>query len=163
MSSNKKEYLSPIRSFDFYLVGFHALAKKLKLENELVELYAVLKRALEPEVISILKETYYEALVVTDLNKKIVWTNNGFREMTGYAKRYAMGRTPVFLQGKNTSQEVKSEIRQLLLEKRRFATALTNYRKNGEEYLCHIDVIPLHDQTHTVTHFLAMEKELEVA
>ncbi|MEM9362503.1 MAG: PAS domain-containing protein [Bacteroidota bacterium] len=160
MNNSKKEYLSPIQSLDFYLENFHALCKKLKLENDLSELKGILKRDLEPSIIEILQTTPYEALVVTDANKTIIWANNGFHQMTGYSKSFAVGKRPTFLQGKKTSQQTKTEIRQLLKQQKRFSKALVNYRKNGEEYLCHIDVLPLFNKNKVVTHFLAMEKEL---
>ena len=160
MESKKKSYLSPIQSLDFYLENFHALCKKLKLENDLTELKGILKRDLEPSVINTLQTTSYEALVVTDASKKIIWANNGFHQMTGYSKSFAVGKRPTFLQGEKTSEKTKTEIRQLLKLQKRFTKALVNYRKNGEEYLCHIDVLPLLDENKVVTHFLAMEKEL---
>lgn len=156
---NKKKYLSPIQSLDFYLQNYQALCKKLKLDNDLSELRAVLKRDLETSVKEILEKSNYEALVVTDVKKKIIWVNNGFREMTGYSKCYAMGKKPTFLQGKKTSLETKNEIRLLLKQQKRFSRALINYRKNGEEYLCCIDVLPLYNSSREVTHFLAMERE----
>ncbi|MEM1336501.1 MAG: PAS domain-containing protein [Bacteroidota bacterium] len=159
MGTTRKKYLSPIQSLDFYLDNFQALCKKLKLENDLLELKDVLHRDLAPSVIEILQSTYYEALVVTDLDKTIIWANNGFHEMTGYSKHFALGKRPTFLQGKKTSQETKTEIRRLLKQQKRFSKALVNYRKNGEEYICQIDVIPLFNSNKVVTHFLAMERE----
>lgn len=159
MSNRRKKYLSPFQSLDFYLPNYHALCKKLKLENDLSELQTVLNRNLEPLVVETLQTSNYEALVVTDAKVKIVWTNNGFHEMTGYAKSFAIGKRPSFLQGLNTSEEAKAEIRQLLGQQKRFSASIINYRKNGEEYNCRIDVLPLFDSQKQVTHFLAMERE----
>ncbi|MEM1260724.1 MAG: PAS domain-containing protein [Bacteroidota bacterium] len=163
MANGKKEYLSPLQSMDFYLVKYHSLCKKLKLENDVAQLQELLHRELEPSVVDILQVSNYDALVVTDIQKKIVWANNGFNEMTGYSRGFAKGKRPSFLQGENTSEETKMEIRTLLKKQQRFSRALSNYRKNGEEYLCHIDVIPLFNDKRVVTHFLAMEKELIAA
>ncbi|MEM9077312.1 MAG: PAS domain-containing protein [Bacteroidota bacterium] len=163
MNNNKKEYLSPIQSLDFYLENFHALCKKLRLENDLTELKSVLKRDLEPAIVEILQLTSYQALVVTDLTKNIIWTNRGFYEMTGYSKQFAIGKRPTFLQGEKTSEKAKKEIRELLKQQKRFTKAIINYRKNGEEYICHIDVIPLFNEKNRVTHFLAMESEKAAA
>ncbi|MEL6976038.1 MAG: PAS domain-containing protein [Bacteroidota bacterium] len=163
MEFSKKQYLSPIQSLDFYLMNYHKLLKKLKLKNDLEQLSGVLKREVSEEVQRILEQSRYEALVVTDSNRKIIWTDNGFHEMTGYTKRFAVGKKPVFLQGPKTDAETKSKIRSLLAREERFDAAILNYRKNGEEYICHIDVIPLKDDSKKVTHFLAMEKEQKVA
>ena len=94
---NKKRYLSPLRSMDFYLIHFQALLKQLRLQNDLSEIERVLDRKVEASVVEILESAQYEALVVTDLNKKIVWVNNGFFDMTGYPKGFAIGKKPTFL------------------------------------------------------------------
>ncbi|WP_299534637.1 PAS domain-containing protein [Ulvibacterium sp.] len=159
MKENKKGYLSPIQSLDFYLQNYRTLCKKLRLDRDLVELRDVLKRDVDTSIVKVLQDSSYEALVVTDVEKKIIWTNKGFPEMTGYPKSFAIGKSPTFLQGRNTSLETKKEIRKLLKQQKRFSRTLINYRKNGEAYLCCIDVLPLFNSRREVTHFLAMEKE----
>lgn len=161
--SKKKKYLSPLRSMDFYMSNYHALLKKLKLENEVSEIEGILQRKVQASLLELLQSNEYEALVVTDLNRKIVWVNNGFNEMTGYTKTFALGKKPTFLQGEKTSEELRQEIRQLLSEGVQFNRTLVNYRKSGEEYHCHIDVIPLLNEEEEITHFLAMEREEQVA
>ena len=161
--NRKKKYVSPLQSLDFYLPHFQALCKRLKLQHELAELTDVLQRNVAPEIVRILEDTDYEALVVTDTQKNSVWVNHGFREMTGYAKTFALGKRPIFLQGVNTSKTTKKEIRELLQQEIRFSKTLVNYRKNGEEYHCHIDVVPLRNAQNQVTHFLAMESEQHAA
>ena len=163
MVPKKKNYISPILSFDFYLENYHKLLKKMKVENDLKQLGSLLKRSIDPSIQEVLETTDYEALVVTDANREIVWTNNGFKEMTGYAKDFAIGKQPTFLHGTNTSEATRDEIRQLLKEEKRFKAAITNYRKNGEEYQCQIDILPLYDSENKLTHFLAMEREKKVA
>ena len=163
MVPKKKSYISPILSFDFHLENYHKLLKKLKVENDLKQLGSLLKRSIDPSIQEVLETTDYEALVVTDSNREIVWADNGFKEMTGYAKDFAIGKRPTFLHGTNTSEATRGEIRQLLKEEKRFKAAITNYRKNGEEYQCQIDVLPLYDSENKLTHFLAMEREKKVA
>ena len=163
ITMSKKQYISPIQSFDFYLEHYHKMLRKMKLENDLKELKEATKLSLDNTIIAVLEETYYEALVVTNLEKEILWASNGFKEMTGYSKSFALGKKPTFLQGKNTSQESLSEIRQLLKAQKRFSRSIVNYRKNGEEYLCHIQVIPIYGKGKKLTHFLAMESEKKVA
>ncbi len=160
---SKKQYISPIQSFDFYLEHYHKMLRKMKLENDLKELKEATKLSLDDTIVSVLQETFYEALVVTNLEKEILWASNGFKEMTGYSKSFALGKKPTFLQGKNTSKESLIEIRQLLKTQKRFSRSIVNYRKNGEEYLCHIQVIPIYGKGKKLTHFLAMESEKKVA
>ena len=101
----------------------------------------------------------YEALVLTGLDRKIIWANAGFERMTGYTRGFAEGKKPVFLQGPNTSDAIKTRIRAKLAEGIRFAQTITNYRKDGAEYQCHVSIVPLYNSQNVLTHFLALEKK----
>lgn len=101
----------------------------------------------------------YQTLVLTNTSKEIIWVNEGFRTMTGYSPSFALGKNPSFLQGVNTNQKTSDTIRRKLLSGRRFTETITNYRRNGEEYECHISVIPLRNNRNIITHFLALESE----
>ena len=83
--------------------------------------------------------------------------------MAGYSKSFPLGKKPNFLQGEKTSPETKKEVKLLLKQKKAFSKSLVNYRKSGEEYLCHIDVLPLYNANKEATHFPAMEREQFVA
>jgi len=104
----------------------------------------------------------YEALIVTDSSQKIIWTNKGFTEMTGYTAKHALGKTPQFLQGQNTSEESVNFIRHELLLNKPFTAIITNYKKNSDEYLCEVRVFPIYNQQNETTHFIAVEKQIAV-
>jgi PAS domain S-box-containing protein len=99
----------------------------------------------------------YQTLVLTDLKQTILWVNDGFQSMTGYSPDYAIGKKPAFLQGPETSEIVKNRIRKKLLNGGRVSEVITNYRKNGNPYECHITIIPLLDSNQVITHYLALE------
>jgi len=103
---------------------------------------------------------YYEALVLTDRQQHIIWVNDGFFDMTGYTRSYAIGKTPGFLQGTNTSSEVKSNISLKLNQEDPFTETIINYRKSGEAYLCDITIYPLLNSDQQITHYLALECEV---
>lgn len=102
----------------------------------------------------------YDALVLTDANQTIKWVNKGFSKMTGYPANYALGKQPKFLQGKGTKPETRKSIREKLGKPEIFSEIVVNYRKNNEEYICEITIIPLFNRTSNLTHFLAIEKEV---
>ncbi|MGD1839465.1 MAG: PAS domain-containing protein [Thermonemataceae bacterium] len=103
----------------------------------------------------------YEALVITDSKQRIIWVNDGFTDMTGYDKAFAVGKTPHFLQGEDTREEAKTYIRHKLRRKLPFTTSIINYRQNQEAYACNVQIFPLFDQDSTLTHFIALENELQ--
>ncbi|AWW32033.1 diguanylate cyclase [Echinicola strongylocentroti] len=102
---------------------------------------------------------HYQALVLTDLKKKIVWVNAGFEHMTGYAPHDVIGKDPVFLQGPLTSPLAIKHIRTGLQGESPFKTRLLNYKKNQSTYICAIRIFPLWNKNGEITHLLALEKE----
>lgn len=91
----------------------------------------------------LLKRKKFDALVITNAQQKIKWVSTGFKGMTGYAPTYALGKSPSFLQGKNSSLDSRVKIRQALAAHHSVEALLINYRKDGSEYNCHIEIVPL--------------------
>ena len=129
-----------------------------KIDDRLQLLQLAAQHNWQSDIGSLLADPY-EALVLTDINQVICWASPGFTAMTGYSVKYAIGRTPKFLQGKNTSAAVRNKIRKQLQAKRPFTATIINYRKNKEEYLCQVKIIPLRNDLDEITHFIALEKE----
>ncbi|MGV9004663.1 PAS domain-containing protein [Flavobacterium sp.] len=102
----------------------------------------------------------YEALIVTDATQNIFWVNNGFSNMTGYSREFAVGKTPRFLQGQNTSVEIKERIKNKIKEGKIFKERIINYQKNNDEYLCEVTVIPIKNKYDINTHFIALERKI---
>lgn len=109
--------------------------------------------------ISAILENPYDALIVTTATEKIVWANSGFKKMTGFEARFAIGKSPSFLQGPKTSIETKARIKQQLREGIPFTEKLLNYRKSNETYWCQIHIIPMFNAK-GISHFLALETDL---
>jgi len=102
---------------------------------------------------------YYQAIVVTNAKQEINWISDGFTAMTGYSSEYALGRKPNFLQGENTSPDVRWQIKESLRANKVYNGRIVNYRKNEEEYVCEVKIIPITNNKDKVTHFIAFERE----
>jgi hypothetical protein len=61
-------------------------------------------------------------------------------------------------------QELKDEERSLFHEglsaNKPFSASITNYRKNGEAYLCKVKIVPLYNKANQLTHYIAFEREV---
>ncbi|MFD2573243.1 PAS domain-containing protein [Spirosoma soli] len=100
-------------------------------------------------------------LVLTDLSKTILWTSRNFLAMTGYTHNEAIGKTPQILQGPGTDLATIMRVRESLRAADPVKADLLNYRKNGEPYICRVAIDPLYDSQGALTHFLAVESEVE--
>jgi PAS domain S-box-containing protein len=101
-------------------------------------------------------------IVVTCEKEKIEWVSKGFTRMTGYNSQEAIGQFPKFLQGSETTKEAKQAIRGKINIEEKYSGKIVNYRKNGELYLCKVDILPVYDKENSLVNFIAFEHEVEV-
>ncbi len=100
-------------------------------------------------------------IVITDLDGKIKWFNNGFRRITGYELEEMKNQKPgELLQGVNTDPEVVERIRQALASNQRFEEDIINYRKDGSPYWVRINCEPLREEGGQITGYIAVETEV---
>jgi PAS domain S-box-containing protein len=101
-------------------------------------------------------------IVVTCEKEKIEWVSKGFTRMTGYGSNEAVGQFPKFLQGSETAIEAKKDIRSKINVAEKYSGKIVNYRKNGERYLCKVDILPVYDKSNSLINFIAFEHEVEM-
>ena len=101
-------------------------------------------------------------IVVTCEKEKIEWVSKGFTRMTGYVSNEVIGKFPKFLQGAQTSLEAKKAIRSKINNAEKYSGKVVNYRKNGEVYLCKVDILPIYDKENKIVNFIAFEHEVEI-
>ncbi len=98
------------------------------------------------------------AVILTDEQKKIIWVNDDFTFITGYTVSEAIGKKPgELLQGPNTEKEIVLKMRRSLDNNVPLKEQITNYRKNGEEYICKLVIHPIFNKEHKLTNFIAFE------
>lgn len=101
---------------------------------------------------------YPIAVILTDAQKKILWVNEDFTVITGYTYEEAIRRIPGdLLQGPKSEERVIQRIRESLNYKESIQTTITNYRKNGEAYLCKLVIHPVFSSHNELTNFIAFE------
>ncbi|CAM3495256.1 PAS domain-containing protein [Aequorivita lipolytica] len=152
-------YLSPLKSWGLSAEFFKPTALLETRQKDRASLTLLANQFHWKANLSEILTKSYDALIVTDFSQKIVWANNGFFKMTGYSESYAIGKTPSFLQGNETSTQVKASIREKLQRGEPFTEEVLNYKKDQREYWCKIQIFPLLSAGLT-THYLALETEL---
>jgi PAS domain S-box-containing protein len=101
-----------------------------------------------------------EADLIDEPGPKIVFVNEAFERLTGYSRAEVIGRSPRFLQGKDTDRQTLDEIRQALVEKKAIRKQILNYGKNGTPYWLDLDIVPIFDSIGKTTHFAAIERDI---
>jgi PAS domain S-box-containing protein len=108
----------------------------------------------------VLRGFSFEALVLTGLDRRILWTSHGFESMTGYTSKEVLGRKPSLLQGLRTDPKKVELFKLNLTSKKTFEIQLTNYRKSGQAYECLVKIHPIFNKERDLTHFLALERKI---
>jgi diguanylate cyclase (GGDEF)-like protein/PAS domain S-box-containing protein len=107
-----------------------------------------------------------EAVVITTTEldppgPKIVYVNEGFCRMTGYAHEEIVGKSPRILQGPKTDRAELARLRRCLYRGEPFDSGeVINYRKDGSEYVLNWHIVPLRDEAGEVTHWLAGQRDV---
>lgn len=152
-------YISPLKSWGISSEFFAAKTLLETRQKDMQSLNLLAEQFQWKTNLTEILSNSYDALVVTDFLQKIIWTNPGFSEMTGYSNSYAIGKKPSFLQGNETSTEIKFAIKEKLELGKPFTEKILNYTKDQKEYWCRIQIFPLLSEGLS-THFLALETEL---
>jgi len=140
-----------------------AIHNTLELEN--------LKRQLEEseERLRLLESAVVnanDAVIITETTPlgepgpRILYVNEAFTRMTGYAKEEVVGLSPRFLQGPKTNRATLDRMRAELRARQPVEAELINYHKDGSELWVEISITPVADATGKYTHFVAIQRDI---
>lgn len=134
-------------------VTFPAVAERelITVADEVSE--TALKRALEATGSSV---------VIVDAGREdhpIVWVNEAFERVTGYAAGEACGRNCRFLQGEDTDPDAVAALSRAVAEGRECRMTLVNYKKGGEPFWNEIYISPIRVGEHVVQ-FVGIQQDV---
>lgn len=104
-----------------------------------------------------------EGITIADArlpDRPLIYANEGFERMTGYAIAEVMGRNCRFLQGPGTDPAATAEIRAALTECRACVVEILNYRKDGTTFWNRLSITPVRDGAGQVTHFIGIQSDV---
>ena len=103
------------------------------------------------------------AMIVTNPNLEdnpIVYVNQAFTRMTGYARSASIGRNCRFLQGDRTQKADVDSLRSGVEANESASVDLLNYRANGEPFVNRVIIAPVHDAKGMTQYFIGIQKEM---
>lgn len=103
------------------------------------------------------------AVVVTDPrieDNAIVYVNDAFERMTGYARSAAIGKNCRFLQGEETDARSIKRLRKAIEAKEEIALDLLNYRADGSTFTNRLIIAPITDDDGNCIYFVGVQKEM---
>jgi PAS domain S-box-containing protein len=108
-------------------------------------------------------ETTRMPMIVTDPRQPdnpIIFANQAFLVMTGYAPEDIVGTNCRFLQGPETDRDTISEVRQAIREEREFATEILNYRKDGSSFWNALFISPVRNKSGELVYFFGSQLDV---
>ncbi|RNJ25739.1 PAS domain-containing protein [Halosegnis longus] len=89
----------------------------------------------------------------------VVYTNDGFLDITGYDREEVLGRNCRFLQGPDTDEQTRTELREALQSREQVSVEILNYRKSGEPFWNELEIVPVTEDG-TVSHFIGFQRDI---
>lgn len=150
-------------------------ADELKVKNGQLR-NGVKKQARSDEQINIrtkAMESTTDGIFIIDAKKQdfpVVYINQSFQKMTGYAKSEILGRNYFLLYGVGVDPRIVKEIKYTIRKGKSFHGEMLNFQKNGKKYWNLLRIAPVRDASGAVTHYIGIqtdvslmkEKELEI-
>ncbi|WP_298912206.1 EAL domain-containing protein [uncultured Roseobacter sp.] len=102
-----------------------------------------------------------EAILITDLETRIIWHNPAFERRSGYKAKDIIGKKPTsLLQGPETDPATRAEIRKALDARQPITVELLNYRFGSEEYWIRLSISTLFDDEGQAYGFMAISSDI---
>lgn len=87
----------------------------------------------------------------------LVYMNQAFLELTGYAPADALGRNCRFLQGPDTDLAEVAAMKRSLEQGREVSAVLRNYRRDGTGFWNEIQLSPVYSKSGKLTHYIGYQ------
>jgi len=106
-------------------------------------------------------EAAANAIVITDKNGRIEWTNPAFGQLTGYTIEEANGKNPreLVFSGQQSGAYYK-KLWQTITDGQVWHNWLVNRRKDGSLYDEEMTITPLRNEAGEITHFIAIKQDV---
>lgn len=86
-----------------------------------------------------------DAIIVTDLDGKIIFANDAIEELSGYSMLDLSGKRPGILNGEENSEEIQEKISNTIEKDGKWKDILKQKRKDGTLYWVEFEIFPVKD------------------
>ena len=101
------------------------------------------------------------AVIISDANGKIEWTNDGFKRITGFELDEVLGQEPgQFLYGDATDSETIEYMQEAIRNQKGFDVEVVNYDKDGRPFWVAIESRPIANREGVIEKFVAIKRDI---
>lgn len=110
--------------------------------------------------LSLVAQKTSNCVIITDVNRKIIWVNDSVLRVTGYNREEIIGNSPRMFQFEKTDIQTISQIRDKLNSGKEVKAEILNMGKYGNEYWLQLDVVPLYNSKKEISGYIAVEVDI---
>ncbi|MFC7019641.1 MULTISPECIES: PAS domain S-box protein [Haloarcula] len=146
--------ISPVTNEDGEITGFIGINADITERKEREHELEILRTAIDHAEIP---------LSLTDPSQEgnpLVYVNDAFEKVTGYAEPEAIGRNCRFLQGDQTDPETVATLREAIDAEEEATVELRNYRKDGEMFWNRLTVCPIYDEDGNLIRYFGSQQDI---
>ncbi len=99
-------------------------------------------------------------VLITNKTGKIEYVNPAFENLTGYSRKFALGKTPRILKSGKHSQEYYQQLWEKILAGHVHHGVSINRKRNGELYYEEKTITPIRNNQGEITHFLSTAQDI---
>jgi len=138
------------------LAVLEPLARTLRDQQE-----RLVAQAEETRYLALVAQRTGNGVVFTDREDRIVWVNEGFTRLSGYALHEVAGRTPGdVLASERTPPETVDRLLRAIAAREAIQVEVCNRAKDGRDYWINVDMQPLHDEKGVLTGFVEVQSDI---
>ena len=100
------------------------------------------------------------AIVITDNQGTILWTNQAFSQLTGYGPEEVLGRNPRLLKSGRQDRAFYADLWATITSGKTWQGEIVNRRKDGSFYTEGTMITPVHIGTGAITHYVAIKQDI---
>ena len=99
-------------------------------------------------------------ILISRRDGTIIWVNNAFEQLSGYARDEALGRSTSLLKSGQQSPAFFKDMWQTILAGQKWRGELVNRRKDGSFYHEEMTITPVKNAAGDITHFIAIKLDI---
>lgn len=110
--------------------------------------------------LSLVAKNTSNAVIITNIDRQIVWVNDSAELITGYSREEMIGSSPSMFQFEKTDPVTKARIRENLAKNVPIRAEILNRGKHGNEYWLELNIVPLLGDNYEKLGYIAIETDI---
>lgn len=100
------------------------------------------------------------SVILTDINKNIIYVNEAFEKTTGYKKEEIVGKNPRVLRSSRKNELFYKKLHETISEGKRWFGEFENITKDGKVFYEKASIIPIFDKNNELKYYMSIKLDI---